>query len=168
MDLRPAVRNLETHSGDHRRGAGPGWRLQPRGAGGRTVSSSVAERSRPRRTRRWRPCPRRAGEISCPARRVRSQVVRQFAVIVLNRDSPAWAWQLTSALLLGVVAGQIAAVVAKLALHATMRPDVVVALVVGIPGILGMLMVLASARRWVTALGPSSWRWVRDGFRCSY
>ena len=63
------------------------------------------------------------------------------------------AWQLTSALHLGVVAGQIAAVVAKLALHATMRPDVVVALVVGIPGILGMLMVLASARRWVTALG---------------
>ena len=63
------------------------------------------------------------------------------------------AWQLTSALLLGVVAGQIAAVIAKLALHATIRPDVVVALVVGVPGILGMLMILASGRRWVTALG---------------
>ena len=62
-------------------------------------------------------------------------------------------WQLTSALLLGVVAGQIAAVIAKLALHATIRPDVVVALVVGVPGILGMLMILASGRRWVTALG---------------
>jgi hypothetical protein len=56
-------------------------------------------------------------------------------------------------MLLGVVAGQIAAVVAKLSLHATIRPDLAVALVVGIPGILGMLMVLASGRRWVTALG---------------
>ncbi len=63
------------------------------------------------------------------------------------------AWQLTSALLLGVVAGQIAAVVAKLTVHAAIRPDLVVALVVGIPSIIGMLLVLGSGRRWVTTLG---------------
>ncbi len=63
------------------------------------------------------------------------------------------AWQLTSALLLGVLAGQIAAIVTKLSLNATIRPDLAVALVVGVPGVLGMLMVLASGRRWVTALG---------------
>lgn len=63
------------------------------------------------------------------------------------------AWQLTGALLLGVVAGQIAAVVAKLTVHTTIRPDLVVALVVGIPGVIGMLMIIASGRRWVTALG---------------
>lgn len=34
-----------------------------------------------------------------------------------------------------------------------MRPDVVVALVVGVPGVLGILLVLLSGRRWVTALG---------------
>jgi len=63
------------------------------------------------------------------------------------------AWLLTSALLLGCVAGQLAAVVAKLTVDATIRPDVVVALVIGIPSVVGMLTVVASARRWVTALG---------------
>ena len=33
------------------------------------------------------------------------------------------------------------------------RPDLVVALVVGIPSLTGMLLVLASGGRWVTALG---------------
>lgn len=68
------------------------------------------------------------------------------------------AWLLTSTLLLGCVAGQISAVVAKLIVsgmgsHATIRPDVVVALVIGIPSVIGMVVVLASGRRWVTALG---------------
>ena len=60
---------------------------------------------------------------------------------------------LTSALLLGCVAGQIAAVVAKLTVNATIRPDVVVALVVGVPSLIGLLMIVASGRRWVTTLG---------------
>lgn len=60
---------------------------------------------------------------------------------------------LTSALLLGCVAGQIAAVVAKLTVDATIRPDVVVALVIGVPSLIGMLLLIASGRRWVTALG---------------
>jgi len=63
------------------------------------------------------------------------------------------AWLLTSALLLGCVAGQIAAVAASLALNVNLRPDVVVALVIGIPSILGLLIVLCSGQRWVTALG---------------
>ena len=33
------------------------------------------------------------------------------------------------------------------------RPDLVVALVVGIPSLAGLLLVLASGQRWVTALG---------------
>lgn len=63
------------------------------------------------------------------------------------------AWLLTSALLLGCVAGQIAAVVAKLTVHATIRPDVVVALVIGVPSVIGLLLVLFAGRRWVTAAG---------------
>ena len=63
------------------------------------------------------------------------------------------AWLLTSALLLGCVAGQIAAIVAKLAVDVTVRPDLVVALVIGVPSVLGLLLVLASGRRWVTSLG---------------
>jgi hypothetical protein len=56
-------------------------------------------------------------------------------------------------LILGCVAGQLSAVVAKLFVDATIRPDVVVALVIGIPSVIGILTVLASARRWVTTLG---------------
>ncbi len=63
------------------------------------------------------------------------------------------AWLLTSALLLGCVAGQIAAVIAKLAVDVTVRPDLVVALVIGVPSVLGLLLVLASGRRWVTSMG---------------
>ena len=37
--------------------------------------------------------------------------------------------------------------------HARMRPDVVVGLVVGIPSVIGLLVILFSGRRWVTMLG---------------
>jgi hypothetical protein len=60
---------------------------------------------------------------------------------------------LTSALLLGCVAGQISAVVATLIVNATIRPDIVVAAVIGVPSVIGMLLVMASGRRWVTAMG---------------
>ena len=56
-------------------------------------------------------------------------------------------------MLLGCVAGQIAAVIAKLAVDVTVRPDLVVALVIGVPSVLGLLLVLASGRRWVTSMG---------------
>lgn len=89
----------------------------------------------------------------CEARRRTSRDVARppvpsDTVIPLPR-----AWLLTSALLLGCVAGQVAAVVTKLAVTATIRPDLVVALVIGIPGVLGILLVLSSGRRWVTSLG---------------
>ena len=63
------------------------------------------------------------------------------------------AWLLTSPLLLGCVSGQIAAVVAKLTIDSTIRPDLVVALVVGLPSLIGLALVLSSGRRWVTTLG---------------
>ena len=63
------------------------------------------------------------------------------------------AWLLTSALLLGCVAGQISAVVAKLMVDATIRPDLVVALVIGVPSVLGLLLLVCSGRRWVTTAG---------------
>ena len=63
------------------------------------------------------------------------------------------AWLLTSALLLGCVAGQIAAIVTKLAVDTAVRPDLVVALVVAVPTVLGIALVAASGRRWVTTLG---------------
>lgn len=56
-------------------------------------------------------------------------------------------------MLLGCVAGQLSAVVAKLIVDATIRPDVVVALVVGVPSVIGLLAILASGQRWVTTLG---------------
>ncbi|MBU3685526.1 MAG: hypothetical protein FGM25_03880 [Mycobacterium sp.] len=63
------------------------------------------------------------------------------------------AWLLTASLLLGCVAGQIVAVVAKLVVDSPVRPDVVVLLVIGIPSLIGVALVLFSRRSWVTAFG---------------
>jgi hypothetical protein len=63
------------------------------------------------------------------------------------------AWLLASAMLLGVAVGQIAGIAATLLIKATIRPDVVIALVIGVPSVIGMLLILFSARRWLTALG---------------
>jgi Putative holin len=62
-------------------------------------------------------------------------------------------WLLTSAMLVGVAAGLVAGTAATLLVHAHIRPDVVIALVVGIPSAIGLLVILLSRRRWVTALG---------------
>lgn len=63
------------------------------------------------------------------------------------------AWLLTSALLVGTAVGLILGIASTLVVDAAIRPDVVVALVVGVPGALGMLSILLSGRRWVTTLG---------------
>ena len=63
------------------------------------------------------------------------------------------AWLLTSALLLGCVAGQISALVAKMLVDSTIRPDLVVALVIGVPSVIGLLLIVCSGRRWVTTAG---------------
>jgi hypothetical protein len=76
----------------------------------------------------------------------RRVIVRR--VIALPR-----AWLFASAMLVGIAVGQIAGIAATLLVNATIRPDVVIALVVGIPSAIGMLLILFSGRRWVTALG---------------
>jgi Putative holin len=56
-------------------------------------------------------------------------------------------------MLVGFAVGQIAAIVSTLLVRVTIRPDVVIALVVGVPIAIGMLMILLSGRRWVTTVG---------------
>ncbi len=63
------------------------------------------------------------------------------------------AWLLASALLVGAAVGQIVGITMLLVVSARIRPDLVIALVVGVPSAIGMLMILVSGRRWVTALG---------------
>jgi hypothetical protein len=60
---------------------------------------------------------------------------------------------LTSALLLGTAVGLLLGIGLSLLVTAKIRPDVVVALVVGVPGAIGMLTILLSRRRWLTAVG---------------
>ena len=61
-------------------------------------------------------------------------------------------WLLAGAMLVGCAAGLLAGV-AFTAVHAGLRPDVAIALVVGIPTVVGLLTILFSGRRWVTTLG---------------
>jgi hypothetical protein len=56
-------------------------------------------------------------------------------------------------MLLGVAVGQIAGIAATLLIKATIRPDVVVALVIAVPSVIGLLLILFSGRRWITAVG---------------
>jgi hypothetical protein len=63
------------------------------------------------------------------------------------------AWLLTSAMLVGTAVGLILAIAATLVVQASIRPDVVIALVIGVPSAIGMLLILFSGRRWVTTLG---------------
>ena len=56
-------------------------------------------------------------------------------------------------MLVGFAVGQIAAIASTLLVRVTIRPDVVIALVVGVPIAIGMLMILLSGRRWVTTVG---------------
>lgn len=63
------------------------------------------------------------------------------------------AWLLSSAMLIGVAVGLVAGVASSVLVTATIRPDLVIALVVGVPSAVGLLLVLSSGRRWVTTLG---------------
>ena len=56
-------------------------------------------------------------------------------------------------MLLGVAAGLLGATAALTVDHARMRPDVAIALVVGFPSAVGLLVILMARRRWLTALG---------------
>ncbi|WP_454788330.1 putative holin [Mycolicibacterium lutetiense] len=63
------------------------------------------------------------------------------------------AWLLTGAMSVGVAVGLLAGIATTLLVTVSVRPDVVIALVLGVPGVLGTLLVLLSGRRWVTTLG---------------
>ena len=63
------------------------------------------------------------------------------------------AWLLTGAMLVGTAVGLIAGIAATVLVTTPVRPDVVIALVVGVPSAVGMLLILFSGRRWITALG---------------
>jgi Putative holin len=56
-------------------------------------------------------------------------------------------------MLVGTAVGFVAGIASTLLVKATIRPDVVIALVVGVPSAIGMLLILLSGRRWVTTLG---------------
>lgn len=60
---------------------------------------------------------------------------------------------LAGVMIVGVAIGMIAAIAAAVEISASIRPDIVIALVVGVPGLLGLITILASRRRWVTAVG---------------
>ncbi|WP_178361371.1 putative holin [Mycolicibacterium hippocampi] len=60
---------------------------------------------------------------------------------------------LAGVMIVGVALGMMAALAAAIEVTATVRPDVVIALVVGVPSVIGMLTILMSGRRWVTAVG---------------
>jgi hypothetical protein len=83
----------------------------------------------------------------------RKPVVKGVRVIVEIVIPLPRAWLLTSALLVGAAFGLLAGIASTLLITATVRPDVVIALVVGVPSAIGTLMILFSGRRWVTTLG---------------
>ena len=62
-------------------------------------------------------------------------------------------WLLAGAMLIGCAVGFLAGVAFTVVVHARMRPDVVIALVLGIPTVTGLLTTLFSGRRWITVLG---------------
>ncbi|MEE6135461.1 putative holin [Mycobacterium sp. 050128] len=62
-------------------------------------------------------------------------------------------WLLASAMLIGTAVGFLAGVASTVLVHTPMRSDVVIALVVGLPSLIGLLTILFSGRRWVTMLG---------------
>jgi hypothetical protein len=60
---------------------------------------------------------------------------------------------LTSAILLGAAVGLLGGTAALTVDHARMRPDVAIALVLGFPSVVGLLVILLARRRWLTVLG---------------
>ncbi len=56
-------------------------------------------------------------------------------------------------MLVGVAAGVLGATAAMTVDHVRLRPDFAIALVVGLPSAVGLLTILFSRRRWLTALG---------------
>ena len=86
-------------------------------------------------------------------RRERAPLVvgnRSKVVTVIPLPRP---WLLASAMLIGGAVGLLAGVAFTVVVHARIRPDIVIALVVGFPTVIGLLTILFSGRRWVTVVG---------------
>jgi hypothetical protein len=66
------------------------------------------------------------------------------------------AGQLTAAMLLGVAFGMLAGVAATVLVTAKIRPDLVIGLVLGVPSVIGLVLLLFGKKRWMTALGVFS------------
>lgn len=63
-------------------------------------------------------------------------------------------WLLAAALLIGTAVGFLVGVACTVLLRGSLRADVVaIALVLGIPSVIGLVTVLFSGRRWVTTVG---------------
>ena len=56
-------------------------------------------------------------------------------------------------MLVGVAVGVLGATAAMTVDHVRMRPDLAIALVVGFPSAVGLLVILLSRRRWLTVMG---------------
>jgi len=56
-------------------------------------------------------------------------------------------------MLIGCAVGLLAGVAFSVVIHTRLRPDVAIALVLGIPSVAGLLTILLSGRRWVTVVG---------------
>lgn len=56
-------------------------------------------------------------------------------------------------MLLGLAVGLVVGITTTLLITASVRPDLVMALVLGVPSGAGLLLVLFSGRRWMTTLG---------------
>jgi hypothetical protein len=56
-------------------------------------------------------------------------------------------------MLVGTAAGLLGGIAAMKLVDAAVRPDVVIAFVVGVPSVFGLVLILFSHRPWMTALG---------------
>lgn len=56
-------------------------------------------------------------------------------------------------MLIGIALGMVAGVGATVLVSARLRPDIVIALVLGVPTSAGLLLSLLSSRRWLTTVG---------------
>jgi hypothetical protein len=56
-------------------------------------------------------------------------------------------------MLMGTAVGFLAGVALTVLVHTPVKPEVVIAMVVGLPSVIGLVTILFSGRRWVTMLG---------------
>ncbi|MFA4080771.1 putative holin [Mycobacteroides salmoniphilum] len=57
-----------------------------------------------------------------------------------------------SAMLLGIAVGLVAGMSGALIAHEPVRPDLFIGVVVAVPSLIGFLILIASTRKWMTAL----------------